>query len=220
MEKQTQQREIFLDSEADAWFERNRDAVARQDFSSDPICESLLEFVQAREDGQPPLSVLEIGCGEGLRLHWLAQQLGVRVSGIEPSVKAVAAACSRGIDAKRGTAETLPWSDASFDVVLFGFCLYLCDIGDLFRIAAETNRVLKPQAWIVVHDFYAAAHAFRPYHHKQGVMSNKMDFRKLFEWHPAYTCYSHRISAHGIRGSSDDPQEWVATSVIRKHTVG
>jgi ubiquinone/menaquinone biosynthesis C-methylase UbiE len=114
----------------------------------------------------------------------------------------------------------LPWDDGSFDVLLFGFCLYLCDPEDLFRIAAEADRVLKPTSWLLIHDFFSPAHIRRPYHHKNGVITNKMDFRKLFDWHSAYSCYYHRVSAHGAHGFTDDPQEWVATSILRKQALG
>lgn len=214
-----QQKEIFLASEADAWYERNHEAVARQDLTQDPICCAVMELAPITSPSGAPLSILEIGCGEGLRLSWLALRLGAKVHGIEPSAKAVAAAQARGVDARRGTADSLPFLDASFDFVLFGFCLYLCDSEDLFRVAAEADRVLKASSWLVVHDFFASAHTSRPYHHTAGVMSNKMDFRKLFDWHPAYTCYSHRLSAHGLSGFSDDPQEWVSTSILRKQAL-
>ena len=213
------QKEIFLASEADAWYERNREALARQDRGQDPICRAVMEFARGVKTGGAPLSIMEVGCGEGLRLSWLGKELGAQVHGIEPSAKAVAAAQARGVDAKRGTADSLPFEDASFDIVLFGFCLYLCDPEDLFRVAAEADRVLKATSWLVVCDFFASAHTSRPYHHTAGVMSNKMDFRKLFDWHPAYTCYFHRLSAHGLPGFSDDPQEWVSTSILRKQAL-
>jgi ubiquinone/menaquinone biosynthesis C-methylase UbiE len=213
------QKEIFLASEADAWYERNREALERQNLGQDPICRSVMELAPAANTWGTPMSILEVGCGEGLRLSWLAKELGAQVHGIEPSAKAVAAAQARGVDVKRGTADSLPFDDAHFDILLFGFCLYLCDPEDMFRVAAEADRVLKAPSWLVVHDFFASAHTRRPYHHKAGVMSNKMDFRKLFDWHPAYTCYSHRLSAHGLTEFSDDPQEWVSTSILRKQAL-
>jgi len=213
------QKEIFLASEADAFYERNREVVANQDLDQDQICREVMKFALTVNTDSAPLSILEVGCGEGLRLSWLAKELGANVHGIEPSAKAVAAAQARGVDARRGTADSLPFEEACFDIVLFGFCLYLCDPEDLFCVASETDRVLKATSWLVIHDFFASAHTRRPYHHTAGVMSNKMDFRKLFDWHPAYTCYSHRLSAHGLLEFSDDPQEWVATSVLRKQAL-
>ena len=65
--------------------------------------------------------------------------------GIEPSFKAVETACTSGVNAVQGTADRLPYRDGLFDVVVFGFCLYLCDREDLFRIASEADRVLNDQ---------------------------------------------------------------------------
>ena len=54
--------------------------------------------------------------------------------GIEPSAQAVAAACAKGINVMQGTADVLPFDNQSFDIVIFGFCLYLCDREDLFEL--------------------------------------------------------------------------------------
>ena len=56
----------------------------------------------------------------------------------------------------------------------------------------------------------------RAYHHKDGLFSYKMDYRQLFDWHPSYTCFSHELSHHASGDFTDDPQEWIATSVLRK----
>ena len=42
-----------------------------------------------------------------------------------------------------GTADKLPFEDQSVDILVYGFCLYLCDREDMFNIAAEANRVIK-----------------------------------------------------------------------------
>lgn len=213
------QREIFLQSEADAWFERNRRALASQDFAAgDPVVATIAEIagLPGETERDDKLQVLEVGCSEGRRLAWLRDSVGVEVHGVEPSAKAIERACASGLDVRRGTADALPFPDASFDVLVFGFCLYLCDRRDLFRIAQEADRVLKPDAWLVILDFFAPAPIRRDYLHKPGVYSYKMDYRKLFDWHPAYTCYSHKVMHHGQFGYTDDPQEWVATSVLRR----
>ena len=43
------------------------------------------------------LSILEIGCGEGGRLSWLMSNLNIKAYGVEPSLKAVKQAQSKGI---------------------------------------------------------------------------------------------------------------------------
>lgn len=213
-----QQKDIFLESEADAWFQRNQVAIARKNFATDdPVTATIIDIAaQASPEGRP-LRVLEVGCGEGSRLSWLADQLSVDVYGVEPSSMAVEQALAKGVKAVRGTADTLPYEDGAFDVLIYGFCLYLCDRQDLFRIAQEADRVLKSNGWLVIHDFFATTPVRREYHHKPGVFSYKMDYRKLFDWHPAYTCFSHKVGPHGQAGFTDDAAEWVSTSVLRKN---
>lgn len=156
--------------------------------------------------------MLEVGCGEGKRLHWITENLGLQCYGVEPSEKAVAIARTRTVQVIQGTADRLDFENQTFDFVVFGFCLYLCDRDDLLQIAKEAHRVLKPNGWLVIHDFFAETPVARDYHHLPGLFSYKMDYRKLFDWHPDYTCFSHTIGAHGANTYTDDQNEWVATS--------
>jgi SAM-dependent methyltransferase len=212
-----QQKDIFLESEADAWFQRNQVAIALKNFATDdPVTATIIDIAAQSSPEGRPLRVLEVGCGEGSRLSWLADQLSVDVYGVEPSTMAVEQALAKGVKATRGTADTLPYEDGAFDVLIYGFCLYLCDRQDLFRIAQEADRVLKSDGWLVIHDFFASTAVRREYHHKSGVFSYKMDYRKLFDWHPAYTCFSHKVGHHGQASFTDNAAEWVSTSVLRK----
>ncbi len=146
----------------------------------------------------------------------IAERTGSKVYGVDPSEMAVAYARTLGVDARVGTAEALPFETDLFDVVLFGFCLYLCDRDDLFRIAGEADRVLGPQGWIVIHDFYSPAPIRRPYHHRSGLWSYKMDYRRMFDWHPDYSCLAHDVLHHVNQQFTDDESEWTAVSVMRK----
>jgi ubiquinone/menaquinone biosynthesis C-methylase UbiE len=149
----------------------------------------------------------------------LSEQRRCRCYGIDPSERAVEHAVRRGVVAERGTAERLPFDDAQFDIVIFGFCLYLCDREDLFRIAYEADRVLRNPGWLVILDFYSPTPFRRDYHHRSGVFSYKMDYQTLFAWHPGYTSYSHKVHHHAQGGYTDDPTEWAATSVLRKNLI-
>jgi ubiquinone/menaquinone biosynthesis C-methylase UbiE len=212
------QRDVFLESEGDAWFMRNASALqARELPESDPLLTEILALPVAQIG--PGTRILEIGCGDGTRLNWLRQHHGFHCHGVEPSARAVAAAQARGIAAFQGTAERLSFGDAEFDIVVFGFCLYLCDRADLFRIACEADRVLRNSGWLLILDFYSPIPLKREYHHRSGLFSHKMDYRTLFTWNPAYTTYSHKIRHHVSGSYTDDPTEWVATSVLRKVLV-
>jgi SAM-dependent methyltransferase len=208
------QKKVFLECEGDAWYARNASRVGERDLpDSDPL---LLEILQLTTL-DAGTKILEIGSGDGTRLSWLKQNRGFACYGVEPSRLAVDAARARGIDARQATADQLPFEDETFDVVMFGFCLYLCDRDDLFRIAAEADRVLKNPGWLLILDFYSPGPMKRAYRHRAGVFSHKMDYQTLFTWHPAYTALTQRVRHHSKGGYTDDPDEWIATSVLRKN---
>lgn len=211
------QKDIFLAGEGNAWFNRNAAALAKHELpESDPLLMELVSLKSDLEEVGGPVNLLEVGCGPGLRLAWLQQKMGWACHGIEPSDESVKKATSAGVHAQVGTADELPFTDKSFDVVIFGFCLYLCDRDDLFKIAAEADRILKNPGWLLLKDFYSPTPLAREYHHKAGVYSYKMDYKNLFTWNPDYSVYSHRVAHHSGNVYTDDPQEWVATSVLRK----
>ena len=212
------QKDIFLKSEGNAWFTRNQSAVAGRKLpDDDALVQEMLDFLPATAGGGRQLKVLEVGCGDGTRLAWIKNHLESECYGVEPSSQAVAAACSKGLHAQQGTADSLPYDSQGFDVVIFGFCLYLCDRTDLFCIASEADRVLRTPGWLLINDFFSPTPRARSYPHREGVQSYKMDYRTLFTWHPHYECMTHKVRHHGDVRYIDDPDEWVAVSVLRKY---
>jgi ubiquinone/menaquinone biosynthesis C-methylase UbiE len=211
------QKDIFLSGEGNAWFDRNADTLAKKEMpGGDPLLLELLSLQVQFAGVQGVGKVLEIGCGAGGRLAWVQQYMGLECYGIEPSESAVSQANRAGVRARVGTADELPFAEKFFDVVIFGFCLYLCDRDDLFKIAAEADRVLKNQSWLLIKDFYSPEVIANAYHHKADVYSYKMDYKTLFTWNPDYNVYSNRVVHHAHGNYTDDRREWVATSVLRK----
>ena len=146
------QKDIFLEFEGNAWFERNANALGSRKLpESDSLLIEILNLPLLAEGTK----ILEIGCGDGTRLGWLRENCGFDCYGVEPSGQAVGAAKRRGITAYEGTADQLPFDANTFDIVVFGFCLYLCDREDLFRIAYEADRVLRNPGWLLILDFYS-----------------------------------------------------------------
>jgi len=208
-----QQRDMFLSGEGDAWFERNLRSVSEFSITDDPLAPALLDL--PLKPG-PTTTVAEVGCGQGLRLEALHRQKGWKASGIDPSSQAVSAARQLGIDAQIGTAEDLPYADNSVDLLIFGFCLYLCDRNDLFRIAAEAHRVLKAESWLAILDFWSPHHRSNPYHHRPGVQSFKTNHPAMFLWHPDYVITDHHLREHTTRCHTDSFDNWRASTIIRK----
>ncbi len=203
----------FLHVEGDCWLERNSEVLR----SRTPENDWVLSNWEKISCGQSKLNVLEIGCSSGIRLKWLQDRYDAHCFGVEPSLKACELASAQGLKITHGTADALPFDNGFFDVVIFGFCLYLCDRNELFKIAFEADRVLKPKSWLLIEDFYSPWEVVHNYHHKEGIKSYKMDYRTLFMWHPAYECFEHRVCANNSTEFTDDKDEWVSRSVLRKH---
>jgi ubiquinone/menaquinone biosynthesis C-methylase UbiE len=175
------QAQAFLNGEADAWIERNRAGFGRHDPVSEAIAEIKLQ----------PTRILEIGCANGWRVERLKERFPTcSVRGIDPSSRVPSSP-----SATRGTADDLAaFAAAEFDLLIYGFCLYLCDREDLFKIAAEADRVLRDGGHIVIHDFAVPAEPFaRIYEHRAGILSYHMDYAKLWLAHPWYRTVACRL---------------------------
>lgn len=164
------------------------------------------------------LRVLEVRCSDGTCLPWIKDNLGADCFGIKLSAEAVAVARTKGVEYSKAPPMYYLTSSQSFDLVIYGFCLYPCDRDDLFRIASEADRVLFRR--LIIKDFYSSFPRARMYHHRLGVQNYKMDYRTLFTWHSDYECKTHKVRHHSELGYTDGPEEWVTVSVLRKNKKG
>jgi len=192
------QRDVFLQSEGDPWLERNTPRGATRTLpESDEVLLAILQVPIPHTAA--PNKLLEIGCASGWRLAWVRENRGFDCYGLDPSAQAVDA--------------------AAFDVVEFGCCPYFCNREDQFLIGCEADSVSRNPGWLVIQDFYSATPCLRPYHDRSGICSFKMDYRDLFARHPGHSNYFHKIGHQFDDTYTDDPNEWVATSVVRKYLV-
>lgn len=210
---QAQKRE-FLATEGDQWFARNRAALA----APSPLRDLVVGRIAAQLDPRHLACVLEIGCGEGRNLAKLAEIHTIEGHGIEPSCEAVATGNAQfpALALRAGTADELPYENNSFDLVWFGFCLYLVDRALLMRAVAEADRVLRDGGVLAIVDFDPEAPCVRPYHHRSGLNSYKMDHTRLFLANPAYVLVEKHATSHTTGRWESDPQERVALTICRK----
>lgn len=207
------QRDIFLAGEGDAYFRRNEAGYAATHAAEDSVTLSVVRrYVQASSN------VLEIGCANGLNLQRLRQATGCTGAGIDPSASAIEAGLRdfSGLDLRRATAEALPFSDASFDLVWFGFCLYVTDRPLLPRVVAEADRVLKDRGFLVIVDFDPAQPVRRGYSHAQGVTTYKTDYSRLFLGFPQYSLAQKQSFSHHGAQFEREGDERLAIHVLYK----
>lgn len=203
------QKDIFLHSEGDQWFERNNNL---SNTPTDTIVKTLLNIEIS------PKKVIEIGCSNGARLNLIHDTFKSECFGIDPSHKAIeqGSRVYKNITLQTGTADSLPFEDNYFDMIIFGFCLYLSDRKDLFKIAYEADRCLKDNGHIVIKDFYPPLPFKNKYTHKEGVYSYKMNYSNLFTWNPAYNEIFTDVFSHDGYTKRNMPNEKIAISILHK----
>jgi SAM-dependent methyltransferase len=94
-----------------------------------------------------PRRVLEVGCGRGETAEWIAGETGAEVVAVDQSDRMVELTRARGIDARVGDVQELPFGDETFDCVVAAWMLY--HVPDLDRGLAEIVRVLRPGGRLV-----------------------------------------------------------------------
>jgi SAM-dependent methyltransferase len=88
-----------------------------------------------------PRRVLEVGPGPGELSERIQQELGADVLAIDVSERMVELTRARGVDARVGDVQDLPFENEAFDVVVAAWVLFL--VPDLDRGLAEIARVLR-----------------------------------------------------------------------------
>ena len=130
-----------------AQYEREDKLRARKAAYADAEGDDPREFAFQALAEAKPRKVLEVGGGEGELAERILQELGAEVIGIDQSERMVEIQRSKGIDARRGDVEALPFADAEFDVAIAAWMLY--HVPDLDRGLGELARVLRPGGRLV-----------------------------------------------------------------------
>jgi ubiquinone/menaquinone biosynthesis C-methylase UbiE len=209
--KNSTQRTAFLNGEGDAWFNRNAHYKLDQ---FDHVDKEILQHIPLGSN------ILEIGCADGRRLARIQKVVGTgsRLVGIDPSSAAVTQGLTtfQDLDLRIGTADDLPQSEF-FEIVILGFCLYLCDRGLLSKIVSEVDRVLKDDGTLIITDFDPPHPRTRQYRHHEGLWSYKMDYSSLFTAYPHFNQSSKKSMSHQGGDWEISEGERIAVWVLKKH---
>jgi trans-aconitate methyltransferase len=140
--------------------------------------------------------ILDLGCGDGQLTKRIAES-GAIVTAIDASAEMVAAARERGIAADQGPAESLPYTDASFDAVFSNAVLHWVRGQD--EMMEQVRRVLRPGGRFVAemggHGNIAAVRvAFAAVLAKHGFA----ELGNRGNYYPTPQSYSQRLTKHGL----------------------
>jgi 2-polyprenyl-6-hydroxyphenyl methylase/3-demethylubiquinone-9 3-methyltransferase len=132
----------FYDLNAEKWW--NEDAKI---YALYHLNKPRFEFFDRYVSNWQGLKALDVGCGGGFSCEFMAKR-GVIVSGIDRSQPCIEVARKHAamsyleIDYRCGVAETMPYPDNTFDVVI---CVDVLEhVDDVRRVIAEISRILKP----------------------------------------------------------------------------
>jgi len=220
------QEDIFNSGEADAWFTRNKDAILTKTREQDityQYLQKLIPEIKAK-------NIIEIGCSNGFRLNWFAEDFGLDCFGLEPSKRAVDDGQKRYHSTDKlnlvsanmdqnfwETSFTQLFKENSVDVILFGFCFYLMSPELYFLITSKIDKILKENGVVVIFDFDSVPQRRLYQHYKEEeVWSHKMDFSQLFTCHPMYKLIYKEYNNHEKGPSIGDQHQDCSLSVIRK----
>lgn len=204
----------WMQLEADAWHERNKAKTTAAISSDDPVIRTLVEA------DLKPRTVFEVGCGHGYRLAAMRDAWGAKVWGCDLSKDAI----RYGLQKYGDNDFHIGWREAknlrgvpskSFDMVIYGFCLYACDPDDLFMIAREGDRILKDGGHLVIYDFCPAEPHSRPYKYDSMLRSYKMDYSQIWLAHPYYSLTKKVLFPHEAGEELTDDTA-VAVTILRK----
>lgn len=211
-ERPSSQAKVFLDGEADAYFQRN--IKSRSEARNDPWNAEIANFLS------PGDRVLEIGCSDARRLAAIEAMIdGCHFAGVDPSALAIQEA--RGMyphfDLQVGTAHDTGFAE-TFDLLIFGFCLYLCDRDKLLQSVAHADQLLSDGGCLVIIDFDPPHPMKRSYIHHRGLWSYKMDYSSLFSSLPEYNLILKGVRAFKTAEEHQpiEPGERVGLWILRK----
>ena len=115
-------------------------------------------MVQAIAPRRPDVA-LDIAAGTG-SITRLLQREGATVTSLDQSAQMLGPAVDRGATGVLGSAEWLPFPDARFDLVTFGYLLRY--VGDVDACMIEIARVLRPGGRIGMVEFGLPNGIWRP----------------------------------------------------------
>ncbi len=132
--------------------------------------------------------LLEIGCSTGFVLKRIKDITNANCYGIDPSRKAISEGKKifKGINLYPGTLESSSLRKKKFDLIIFGFFLFLLPPKKILNLFKIVDDMLDNDGKIIIYDFHAKNLIRKKYKHKKGLFSYKWNFKNVFLSLPQY----------------------------------
>jgi SAM-dependent methyltransferase len=193
------QTDVFVQSEGDRWFQRNRHALEKYDPEVDPIAQ-VMKLYDLR-----PRRLVELGAANGIRVATLAKILGCDATAVEPSDDAIADGrrCFPHVTYVKAPIHAVTLV-GSFDTVIVNFVLHWIDRALLLESIAKIDALVSDGGHLILGDFMPNAPTRAPYHHLPGeeVYTYKQDYGAIFGSSGVYEIVAVATGAHGASAFS------------------
>jgi SAM-dependent methyltransferase len=155
--------------------------------------------------------VLDVGCGNGESLVLLSGIGYAAARGMEFDERACDAARSLGFEVRTGTAEVIPWEDASFDVVFLRHVIE--HVLDPARAIAEALRVLVPGGLLSLLTPNAASRS----HERFGAFWRGLESPRHLQLFtpPSLASLCANAGARVVRAGASDRSAWYVEKLSR-----
>jgi len=204
------QENLWINGEGNNWFSRNKDYLYSWQAKNDLPLQLIEKFRFV------PKKVLDVGCGNGVRLAAITQKYSAECYGIDPSKDAVGDGKRRypSIRLSVGVASDLKFQESEFDLVLVNFVFHWMAREKLLRAVSEIDRVLQWEGYLLIGDFLPTSPCRVKYHHLPDVeaWTYKQNYSELFTSSNLYHLVGAITGSHMAESISADAASDYRTS--------
>jgi ubiquinone/menaquinone biosynthesis C-methylase UbiE len=221
MSKLTQET-VFIQKEADSWFERNAHSILEPANENHNVIQALKKI-----NFTYPVKFIDLGGGAGkvsAGIKIIYPDWGATV--LEPSGKAVQAGQDRFPEVQflKGSltqAEDMP--NENFDLAIVCGVFTWIDRELLSQAIANVDKLIRPGGYLVINDFETPYPRANPYHHHPGLYTYKQDYTLPFMALNLYTeiyRQSGQMQNHTKANEGDPYDTWWTTAILQKDITG
>lgn len=212
MNTKNSQEYIFIKREADAFYERNFSKLSVPVSQNHNVIKSIKNITLPKS-----ASFIDLGGGSGAVAAGIKKsQPSWKATVLEPSKKAI----------KLGS-KIFPWIDfvngsltqkkdmpkRTYDLAIISMVFSWIDRSLLSQAIANVDNLVKPEGYILIHDFYTPFPHANNYHHKEGLFTYKQDYALPFLSLNTYTEVCRNLGKDA-NSSFDKDDHYDATTMV------